>query len=76
MSAAVADFKPMNEIGQKIKKQDGLDAISLSPTTDILAELGSRKKHQILIGFALESENALQHAQNKLLRHRGAHSRL
>ena len=68
MSAAVADFKPMNEIGQKIKKQDGLDAISLTPTTDILAELGSRKKHQILIGFALESENALQHAQNKLLR--------
>lgn len=67
MSAAVADFKPASEINQKIKKQDGLDAISLVPTTDILAQLAKTKKHQVLIGFALESENALSNAQDKLL---------
>ena len=67
MSAAVADFKPASEINQKIKKQDGLDAISLVPTTDILAQLAKTKKHQVLIGFALESENALSNAHDKLL---------
>ncbi len=66
MSAAVADFKPNKEIDQKIKKQDGFDAISLTPTTDILAQLGKTKKHQVLIGFALESENAMANAQQKL----------
>ena len=68
MSAAVADFKPKNEISQKIKKQDGFDAISLTPTTDILAQLGETKKHQVLIGFALESEHAVANAQQKLAR--------
>ncbi len=68
MAAAVADFKPTNEIDQKIKKQDGLDAISLEPTADILAHLGKVKKHQVLIGFALETENALVNAQDKMMR--------
>lgn len=68
MAAAVADFKPMNQKDQKIKKQDGLDEISLTPTTDILSELGNIKKHQVLIGFALESENAMVNAQQKLIR--------
>lgn len=68
MSAAVADFKPATKTSKKIKKQDGLGAIPLSPTTDILAQLGKAKKHQVLIGFALESENAIANAQQKLLR--------
>ena len=68
MSAAVADFKPSNKATQKIKKQDGLETISITPTTDILAHLGSKKKHQVLIGFALESDNAIAHAEAKLIR--------
>jgi len=68
MSAAVADFKPSNKANQKIKKRDGLDVISLTPTTDILAYLGKEKKHQVLIGFALESENAIANAQDKMIR--------
>ncbi len=68
MSAAVADFKPSTKANQKLKKRDGLDVISLTPTTDILAHLGKKKKHQVLIGFALESENAMAHAQDKMIR--------
>ena len=68
MAAAVADFKPVKEIDQKIKKQEGLDTISLAPTTDILAHLGKVKKHQVLIGFALETENTLANAQDKMMR--------
>lgn len=68
MAAAVADFKPAKEIDQKIKKQEGLDTISLAPTTDILAHLGKVKKHQVLIGFALETENTLANAQDKMMR--------
>ncbi len=66
MSAAVADFKPEKLASQKIKKQDGLHAITLSPTTDILAQLGKKKKQQLLIGFALESQDGLKNAQQKL----------
>ena len=66
MAAAVADFKPTNHTNKKIKKQDGLDAISLVPTVDILSQLGNAKKHQVLIGFALESENAIANAHHKL----------
>lgn len=66
MAAAVADFKPENLVNQKIKKQDGLTAISLAPTPDILARLGETKENQILIGFALESQNALDNAKQKL----------
>lgn len=68
MSAAVADFKPVTKLNKKIKKQVGLDAISVEPTIDILSELGSAKKHQVLIGFALESEDAFKYAKDKLLR--------
>ena len=68
MAAAVADFKPASLVDQKIKKQDGLTAISLAPTTDILVRLGETKKNQILIGFALESQNALDNAEQKLNR--------
>ncbi len=66
MSAAVADFKPANKTNQKIKKYDGLDAIELAPTTDILAQMGKEKSHQILIGFALESQDAVVNGQHKL----------
>jgi len=66
MSAAVADFKPKNVPNVKIKKEDGLNRIELEPTVDILKTLGSLKKRQILIGFALETSNELENAQKKL----------
>ncbi len=67
MSAAVADFKPKKSSGQKIKKEKGIEHIELESTNDILKELGQKKQTgQVLIGFALESENGLENARKKL----------
>ncbi len=68
MAAAVADFTPETVQDQKIKKRDGLHGIKLVATTDILRELGSRKKNQFLVGFAAESERLRANAREKLLR--------
>ncbi len=68
MAAAVADFTPKKVEDRKIKKQDGLDGIQLVATTDILRELGSRKKNQFLVGFAAESERLRANAREKLLK--------
>jgi len=58
MAAAVADYTPKNISNQKIKKADDALNIELTRTTDILATLGQRKKAgQVLVGFALETEN-------------------
>jgi len=65
-AAAVADFKPLNRASQKIKKQKGLDTIRLTPTQDILAFMGASKKKQYLLGFALETENEIENAKDKL----------
>ena len=65
-SAAVADFKPESNAHQKIKKETGFNQINLVPTPDILAHLGSIKKNQFLLGFALETENELENASEKL----------
>ncbi|MBT3621135.1 MAG: bifunctional phosphopantothenoylcysteine decarboxylase/phosphopantothenate--cysteine ligase CoaBC [Flavobacteriales bacterium] len=68
-AAAVADYSPEVVAENKIKKS-GLDlSISLSKTTDILAEMGVRKKDkQFVVGFALETENELENAKSKLSR--------
>jgi phosphopantothenoylcysteine decarboxylase/phosphopantothenate--cysteine ligase len=66
MAAAVADFQPTEKAQQKIKKQAGIPSLSLAPTPDILSKLGEGKKNQILIGFALETQDALANAQKKL----------
>lgn len=68
LSAAVADYRPKNVAGQKIKKKDAAMSIELEPTPDILATLGAMKGEQILVGFALETENALENAKEKLNR--------
>jgi phosphopantothenoylcysteine decarboxylase/phosphopantothenate--cysteine ligase len=68
MSAAVADYTPIEKSTEKIKKQADSFQISLTKTTDILAELGKRKNKQILIGFALETNNEEAHAIDKLKR--------
>ncbi|HCS21489.1 MAG TPA: bifunctional phosphopantothenoylcysteine decarboxylase/phosphopantothenate--cysteine ligase CoaBC [Bacteroidetes bacterium] len=67
MAAAVADYRPENIAQQKIKKKDVLFLLRLTKTTDILKQLGSTKpKDQILVGFALETENELKNAKEKL----------
>ena len=67
MSAAVSDFKPEIVRDSKIKKNKNLSSIDLIPTKDILSELGKRKsKDQILVGFALETDNELANAKTKL----------
>jgi phosphopantothenoylcysteine decarboxylase/phosphopantothenate--cysteine ligase len=69
MAAAVADFTPGIKSDSKIKKEAGMDSINLIPTKDILAGLGSaKKKGQILVGFALETDNELENAKSKLQR--------
>lgn len=67
MSAAVADYTPAHVSQQKIKKQDDDLKIDLVRTKDILKELGRLKKdNQILVGFALETENEQENALKKL----------
>ena len=69
MSAAVADFTPVNVSAQKIKKQDNELNIELKKTTDILKTLGEQKrKGQILVGFALETNDEEKNAIDKLQR--------
>ncbi|GAA4282387.1 bifunctional phosphopantothenoylcysteine decarboxylase/phosphopantothenate--cysteine ligase CoaBC [Gaetbulibacter aestuarii] len=66
LSAAVADFKPKEIANQKIKKTTSALTLELEKTQDILASLGASKKHQYLVGFALETNNELEHAKEKL----------
>ena len=67
LSAAVADFSPSNIADSKIKKEQGFQSIELKPTKDILASLGKVKsKKQILVGFALETDNEEANAIKKL----------
>ena len=66
MAAAVSDYKPIEFSEKKIKKDNNELNIKFEKTTDILFELGQNKKNQILVGFALENNNELSHAKNKL----------
>lgn len=69
MSAAVADYTPVEVATQKIKKKENEFSIELKKTTDILATLGAKKKeNQLLVGFALETNNELENAKDKLVR--------
>ena len=67
LAAAVADYTPREKSAQKIKKQETGLQLALVKTPDIALELGKIKKpHQINVGFALETENEDENAQNKL----------
>ncbi|MCD7717709.1 MAG: bifunctional phosphopantothenoylcysteine decarboxylase/phosphopantothenate--cysteine ligase CoaBC [Lachnospiraceae bacterium] len=69
MAAAVADYRPASVSDQKIKKSDDDLNLPLERTQDILAALGSDKpKGQILCGFAMETEDMVAHAREKLQR--------
>ncbi|SCJ49312.1 DNA/pantothenate metabolism flavoprotein [uncultured Clostridium sp.] len=65
-SAAVADYKPKEYSNEKIKKGEGDLELTLARDSDILKILGERKKEQILVGFAAESNNVLNNAEKKL----------
>ena len=67
LSAAVADFSPSASVNSKIKKEQGFKIIELKQTKDILASLGKIKtKEQVLVGFALETDNEEKNAIKKL----------
>ena len=66
-SAAVADYRPVSISGQKIKKSSDTMEIKLEPTVDILKTLGNKKRDgQMVVGFALETENLKENATKKL----------
>jgi len=68
MSAAVADYTPVNKAAQKIKKAENNLTLELTKTKDILKSLGAIKtKNQVLVGFALETINEREYAQKKLV---------
>jgi len=66
MCAAVADAKPVRNVVEKIKKSL-FTSIELEPNPDLLAELGARKRAQVMIGFAAETSNLIESARAKLL---------
>ncbi len=70
MTAAVADFRPADEYAHKLHKSEMGDspAIPLERTDDILAGLAARRAHQVLVGFAMETENLVASARDKLER--------
>ena len=65
-AAAVADYRPAETAAHKIKKSDGELTLTLVRNPDILYELGQRKRHQILVGFAAETQNVAEYARGKL----------
>ena len=68
MAAAVADFRPAVVTGSKLHKSDGIPELALEATTDILAELGRRRRPgQVLVGFAAETDDVPERAQAKLV---------
>lgn len=71
LAAAIADYTPIETATQKIKKQENQNSLSiaLTKTIDIAKTLGQIKKpHQLLVGFALETQNELENAKKKLLK--------
>ena len=68
MCAAVADYTPVTVADEKIKKGEGDMSIPLRRTKDIAAELGRVKGNRLLVGFAMETENGMANAREKLER--------
>jgi phosphopantothenoylcysteine decarboxylase/phosphopantothenate--cysteine ligase len=67
MAAAVADYRPVKTVANKLKKQSGNFVLELERTEDILKSLGQKKKAgQILVGFAAETDNVMAYAKSKL----------
>jgi phosphopantothenoylcysteine decarboxylase/phosphopantothenate--cysteine ligase len=67
LAAAVADYRPVEQHAEKIKKSDAALTISLEPTTDILADIAKNKGQKIVVGFAAETERVAENARKKLV---------
>lgn len=67
-AAAVADYRPKSEAIEKIKKDKGLTGIELVRNPDIIAEIGEKKKQGILAGFAMETQDLLANAREKMIK--------
>ena len=67
-TAAVADYRPKTTYDSKMKKQEGGQTLELERTKDILFELGQRKEHQLLVGFAAETDHVEEYAHKKLIK--------
>ncbi len=67
-AAAVSDYRPLKVSEQKVKKNSSLSSIELARNRDILLELGKEKGDRILVGFAAETEDIFDNAQQKLVR--------
>lgn len=67
-AAAVADYAPMTAYSQKVKKSDGDLELRLKRNPDILYELGKIKGSKILVGFAMETENLIENAAEKVMK--------
>jgi phosphopantothenoylcysteine decarboxylase/phosphopantothenate--cysteine ligase len=64
-TAAVSDYRPKSPASQKIKRS-GPMTLELEPTADILSEIVRHKQSQLIVGFAAETQNALENARKKL----------
>jgi len=62
----VADYRPVERRGEKIRKANAPLTISLEPTTDILAEVAKNKGRKIVVGFAAETDHVAENARKKL----------
>lgn len=67
-AAAVADYRPKTEAREKIKKDRGIPGIELTRNPDIIAAIGAKKRKGILVGFAMETQDLLANARQKLLK--------
>jgi phosphopantothenoylcysteine decarboxylase/phosphopantothenate--cysteine ligase len=67
MAAAVADYRPVHQSPQKVKKDGSTLTLELEPTEDILAAAGRQKNGKFVVGFAAETEDVLANARKKLL---------
>jgi phosphopantothenoylcysteine decarboxylase/phosphopantothenate--cysteine ligase len=68
MAAAVSDYSSAKYYSEKLKREQNKFSLKLVKNPDILLELGEKKKNQLLIGFAVETENIFENAQKKLVR--------
>lgn len=64
-TAAVADYKPKHPADQKVKKQQGDTSLEMERTADILATMGAAKRHQVIVGFAAETNDVEAYADAK-----------
>ena len=65
-TAAVSDYRPVTVADKKVKKGENLTNLQLEKTDDILKQLGRKKQNRVLVGFAAETEDLDQNAQQKL----------